>query len=239
MAAAAKHLASVTLELGGKNPVVVDQTANIQEAATKVAAWRNLNNGQVCLCPENVWIPEQHKEEFIATIEATYQTMFYQDGNLNADATGQIIDDRNLQRVKSYIDDACNKGASVVCGGKVENQSVHPTLLINVPDNAKILSEEVFGPILSIFTYNEIDEVISSLQKQPKPLAMYLFSESEEFIELMLENTSSGGVTINDCATHYLEGNLPFGGVNTSGIGRYHSIHGFKELSHERSVLHT
>ena len=239
MAAAAKHLASVTLELGGKNPVVVDKTANIQDAAAKVAVWRNVNNGQVCLCPENVWVPEQHKEAFIATVEATYQAMFYEEGKLNADATGQIVDERNLQRVQGYIDDACNRGANLVCGGKIENRSIHPTLLTHVPEDAKILGEEVFGPILSIFTYNHIDEVISSLQKQPKPLALYLFSESEEFVEQMLANTSSGGVTVNDLAMHYLEGNLPFGGVNTSGIGRYHSIHGFKELSHERSVLHS
>ncbi|ARN73094.1 aldehyde dehydrogenase family protein [Oceanicoccus sagamiensis] len=239
MAAAAQHLASVTLELGGKNPVVIDRTANIQEAAQKVAAWRNMNNGQVCLCPENIWVHEEQKEAFIATVQATYQAMFYVDGALNTEATGKIIDERNLQRVKGYIDDAREKGATVVCGGEVENQAVHPTLLTDVPADAKILAEEVFGPILSVFTYNDIDEVITTLQQQPKPLAMYLFTESNEFVELMLQNTSSGGVTVNDCAIHYLERNLPFGGVNTSGIGRYHSIHGFKELSHERAVLHT
>jgi aldehyde dehydrogenase (NAD+) len=239
MAAAAQHLASVTLELGGKNPVVIDHTANIQDAAQKVAAWRNVNNGQVCLCPENVWVHEDQKEEFIATVQATYQAMFYVDGALNIEATGKIIDERNLQRVKGYIDDAQEKGANVISGGVVESQGVHPTLLTNVPANARIMSEEVFGPILSIFTYREIDEVITTLQQQPKPLAMYLFSENKEFVELILQSTSSGGVTVNDCAIHYLEHNLPFGGVNTSGIGRYHSVHGFKELSHERAVLLT
>ena len=239
MAAAAKHLASVTLELGGKNPVVVDRTANIQETAAKVATWRNMNNGQVCLCPENVWVPQEHRDEFIATVSGTYQATFYQDGNLNAEATGKIIDERNLQRVKGYIDDAREKGATVVCGGEVENQTVHPTLLTDVPADALILSEEVFGPILTIFTYSELDEVVGALQKQPKPLAMYLFSEDEKFVERVLQETSSGGVTVNDCILHYAERNLPFGGVNTSGTGRYHGVHGFRELSHERAVLRT
>lgn len=239
MAAAAQHLASVTLELGGKNPVVIDRTANVQEAAQKVAVWRNMNNGQICLCPENVWVHEDQKEEFIATVQATYQAMFYVDGVLNTEATGKIIDERNLQRVKGYIDDAREKGATVVCGGEVENQAVHPTLLTDVPANATILGEEVFGPILNVATYKNTDEVITALQQQPKPLAMYIFSQDQAFIDSMIQNTSSGGVTVNDCIAHYQERNLPFGGVNTSGIGRYHSVHGFKELSHERAVLLT
>lgn len=239
MTAAAKHLASVTLELGGKNPVVVDRTANIHETAAKVATWRNVNHGQVCLCPENVWIPREHRDEFIDAVCATYQATFYQNGNLNTEATGKIIDDRNIQRVKGYIDDAKENGATVVCGGEVENQAIHPTLLTDVPADALILSEEVFGPILTIFTYSELDEVIGALQKQPKPLAMYLFSQDEGFVRRILQETSSGGVTVNDCILHYAERNLPFGGVNTSGTGRYHGVHGFKELSHERAVLRT
>ena len=191
------------------------------------------------MCPENVWVPQEHRDEFIATVSGTYQATFYQDGNLNAEATGKIIDERNLQRVKGYIDDAREKGATVVCGGEVENQTVHPTLLTDVPADALILSEEVFGPILTIFTYSELDEVVGALQKQPKPLAMYLFSEDEKFVERVLQETSSGGVTVNDCILHYAERNLPFGGVNTSGTGRYHGVHGFRELSHERAVLRT
>jgi aldehyde dehydrogenase (NAD+) len=101
------------------------------------------------------------------------------------------------------------------------------------------LGEEVFGPILNVVTYKNTDEVITALQQQPKPLAMYLFSQDQIFIDSMIQNTSSGGVTVNDCTAHYQERNLPFGGVNASGIGRYHSVHGFKELSHERAVLHT
>jgi len=241
MAAAAKHLASVTLELGGKNPVIVDREADIADAAAKVAFLRNMNSGQVCLCPENVWVHEDCKDEFIAVAEATYQAAFYQGGKLNTEVTGKIIDQRNLQRVKGYLDDAREKGARVVCGGEVAEAtlSVHPTILTDVPADARIMSEEVFGPILSIFTYKDIDEVYEALHRQPKPLALYIFTDDDTFVDEVLANTTSGGVMVNNCIMHVAEHNLPFGGVNNSGIGRYHGVHGFRELSHERAVLHT
>jgi aldehyde dehydrogenase (NAD+) len=241
MTAAAKHLASVTLELGGKNPVVVGRDANLQDAAGKIAVMRNINSGQVCLCPENIYVPEELAEEFIAIAQGTFQAMFYQDGELNIEVAGKIIDERNLERIRGYLDDAKEKGATVVCGGEViaETLSVHPTILTNVPDNALIQGEETFGPILSIFTYKEVEEVYASLHKQPKPLALYVFSESDEFVEEVLANTTSGGVTVNSCLMHVAEYHLPFGGVNNSGMGSYHGIHGFKELSHERAVLFT
>lgn len=241
MAAAAKHLASVTLELGGKNPVIVDKTANIEDAAAKIAVLRNMNTGQVCLCPENVYVHEDCKDQFIAVAKATVEATCYLDGKLNTEVHGKIVNKGNLARVKGYIDDAVAKGASIEFGGHVDDatQSIHPTIFTNVPDDAKILGEEVFGPILSVFTYKDIDEVYRSLHKQEKPLALYVFSENDDFIEDVLSNTSSGGVTVNHCVMHYLEHNLPFGGVNGSGMGRYHGVYGFKELSHERAVLHT
>ncbi len=239
MAAAARHLASVTLELGGKNPVIVDRNADIADAAGKVAFLRNMNSGQVCLCPENIWVHEDCKDEFIAVAQATYQAAFYQDGELNKDVMGKIIDQRNLARIKGYLDDAREKGAHFACGGQVDQEtlSVHPTILTNVPADARILSEEVFGPILSIFTYRDIDEVYEALHRQPKPLALYIFTGSDAFVEDVLANTTSGGVLVNNCIMHVVEHNLPFGGVNNSGMGRYHGVHGFRELSHERAVL--
>ena len=239
MSAAAKHLASVTLELGGKNPVIVDRDANIQDAAGKVAAYRNINSGQVCLCPENIYVHEDVKDQFLAIAQATYQAMFYKDGKLNQDVQGHIIDERNFERVKGYIDDAQAKGANIFCGGEsiAGSRGIHPTILTNVPANAKILQEEVFGPVLSVFTYRDIAEVYESLHAQPKPLALYVFSKDEAFVEDVLANTTSGGVTVNDCVLHVGEKNLPFGGVNNSGIGHYHGIYGFRELSHQRAIL--
>ena len=241
MTAAAKHLASVTLELGGKNPVVIDRDADIADAAGKVAYMRNMNSGQVCLCPENIYIHEDKKDEFLAVAQATYQAMFYHEGELNQDAQGRIIDERNLQRIKGYLEDAKDRGAQVVCGGEVNVASltVHPTILTHVPMDAKIQQEEVFGPILSVITYRDISEVYQALHNQPKPLALYIFSRDDDFIDDVLANTSSGGVTVNNCILHVGEQNLPFGGVNNSGIGRYHGVHGFRELSHERAILYT
>lgn len=239
MAAAAKHLASVTLELGGKNPVIVDRTADIAAAAGTVAAYRNMNNGQVCLCPENIWVPEELAEEFIATAQGAFESMFYTDGKLNPDANGKMIDERNFQRVKGYIDDAREKGANIVCGGETDTdlRSIHPTIMTDVPDNASIMGEETFGPILNVFTYKEVDEAIRAVQAQPKPLALYVFTKDDDFVEKILTETSSGGVTVNNCLLHVAVPGLPFGGVNSSGIGAYHGIFGFKELSHQRSVL--
>ena len=129
----------------------------------------------------------------------------------------------------------------MVCGGEVieETLSVHPTILTNVPADANIMGEETFGPILCIFTYKDIEEVYAALHKQPKPLALYVFSGNEEFVEEVFANTTSGGATVNSCMMHAAEYHLPFGGVNNSGIGSYHGIHGFRELSHQRAVLFT
>ena len=239
MAAAAKHLASVTLELGGKNPVIIDRTADLQDAAGKIAAFRNLNNGQVCLCPENIWVPEEMAQEFIAVAQGTFQALFYKDGELNPDANGKMIDERNFQRVKNYIDDASEKGANIVFGGEADMQlqSIHPTIMTNVPADAKIMGEETFGPILNVFTYKEVDEAIANIQQQPKPLALYIFTQDDDFIEMVLSKTSSGGVTVNNCLLHVAVPGLPFGSVNGSGIGAYHGKYGFTELSHQRSVL--
>jgi aldehyde dehydrogenase (NAD+) len=175
MAAAAKHLASVTLELGGKNPVIVGPDADLADAAGKVAYMRNMNSGQVCLCPENIYVPQDKLEEFIAVAQGTWQAMFYEDGELNTEACGKIIDERNLERIRGYLDDAREKGARLVCGGEVieETLSVHPTILMDVPEDARILGEETFGPILTIFPYQDIEEVYASLHKQPKPLALH------------------------------------------------------------------
>lgn len=239
MAAAAKNLASVTLELGGKNPVIIDRTADLQDAAEKIAVTRNSNCGQTCLSPEYVWVPEEKLQEFLVLMKATYQALFYQDDKFNTDAVGKIVDLRNFQRVTAYIDDARGMGANVIFGGEVDAEAltIQPTIMTDVPANAKIMQEETFGPVLTVSTYQNVDEVVSKIQQQPKPLALYLFTEDDSFIETILQRTSSGGVTVNHCTMHYAEPKLPFGGVNNSGIGAYHGEHGFKELSHQRSVL--
>jgi len=239
MGAAAKHLASVTLELGGKCPVVIDGSADLAQVAATVAAARCYNAGQVCLCPDIAWIPQHLAGAFVSHLRSSIEGAYYTDGKLNKGAFGKIVDARNFERVKGYLDDALGKGAEVIIGGQTESEdrTIHPTVLANVPFDAKVMNEEIFGPILPVATYSHISEVCEFTQQRGKPLAMYIFSHDQEFINTLIQNTSSGGVTINGWAMHWFEPQLPFGGVNESGTGAYHGIHGFRELSHERSVF--
>ncbi len=239
MAAAAKHLASVTLELGGKCPAVVDQADDLPLAAATIAAGRCFNAGQVCLCPDIAWVREDLVEAFVAQAKAYVESTYYPNGTLNTEAFARIIDRRNFDRVKGYLDDAVARGAKVAFGGAtdVASLTIHPTVLLNVPRDATIMREEVFGPLLTVMTYTDIGDIAAFMRGGGKPLAMYVFSKNQAFIDQLMLETSSGGVTVNGWAAHWFEPRLPFGGVNESGIGRYHGIHGFKELSHERALL--
>ncbi|MET0377566.1 MAG: aldehyde dehydrogenase family protein [Spongiibacteraceae bacterium] len=240
MAAAAKHLASVTLELGGKNPVVIDAGADLVAAAGKIAAIRTMNSGQLCLCPDNVWVHRSVRDQFVGIVSAVFQKMYFVDGKLNGDALGKIVDDRNFARVTSYIDDARARGAKVAFGGGNDpvQRLVEPTVLVDVPVAAKVMQDEIFGPILPVNAFDDIGEVIDYLHARGKPLAAYIYSNDEKLVDRFIGETSSGGVTVNDILSHASDASgLPFGGVNDSGIGAYHGIHGFRELSHARSVF--
>jgi aldehyde dehydrogenase (NAD+) len=239
MAAAARHLASVTLELGGKCPVILDATTDVAAAAATVAAARCYNAGQVCLCPDVAWVPENMRDTFVARLREAVTTTLYADGRLNKAAFGRIVDRRNFDRVKSYLDDAITRGAKVAFGGvtEAEDLTIHPTVLLDVPADARIMHEEIFGPLLPVMTYRTLDQVCGAVQAGGKPLAMYVYSNDSAFVDGVLTRTSSGGVTVNGWAMHWFEPQLPFGGVNESGIGRYHGIHGFREVSHERAVF--
>jgi aldehyde dehydrogenase (NAD+) len=238
MTAAARHLASVTLELGGKCPAIVDRSVDLAHAAKTIGAGRLRNAGQVCLAPDIAWVHEDVRSEFVGHLEKYITETYYQDGSLNKDMFGKIVNDRNVDRVKGYLDDAVARGARLAFGGLVEeDRTIHPTVLTDVPPDAAIMHEEVFGPVLTVMAYKSPDDITRFMQRQGKPLAMYVFSKEQEFIDRILLNSSSGGVTVNGWATHYSETNLPFGGVNGSGSGAYHGIHGFRELSHQRSIL--
>ena len=239
MAAAARHLASVTLELGGKCPVVLDATTDLAAAAATIAAARCYNSGQVCLCPDIAWVPESRRDALVSLIKDAVGAALYRDGKLDKAAYGRMVDRRNFDRVKGYLDDAIARGAKVAFGGTTEadDLTIHPTVLVDVPADARIMHEEIFGPILPVVGYRTPEEVCTAVQGGGKPLAMYLYSNDAKFVDTILSNTSSGGVTVNGWAMHWFEPQLPFGGVNESGIGRYHGIHGFREVSHERSVF--
>lgn len=239
MAAAAKNLSTVTLELGGKCPMIVDEACDPTKIAGMAIGGRFRNAGQLCLSVDHIWLPESMLQAFVQIASAIIDKMFYIDGELNKAELSRMVDKRNFHRVKAHLDDALAQGASIVKGGQCEEDdlTIHPTLLVNVPLNSSIMQDEIFGPLLPILTYKDRDEIYQQIDKTGKPLAMYIFSDNDEFVEDVLLNTSSGGVTVNSMMLHYMEKNLPFGGANQSGIGRCKGIYGFKELSNSRSVF--
>ncbi len=241
MEAAARHLSSVTLELGGKNPAVVDDTVDLAEAARRIAVARSKNAGQVCLCPDYAFVPEALHDEFVAHLKSAIQRAHYPNGTLDKQRYESVIDDRNLARLQGYLHDAVARGARIELGGSVDghDKTFHPTILTHVAPESVLLQEETFGPILPVMTYKEPSQVLEFIRARGKPLALYVFSDDSRFVDHIVQNTSSGGVTVNDCFLHCRDARLPFGGVNASGIGRYHGVHGFKELSHERAIFKT
>jgi aldehyde dehydrogenase (NAD+) len=239
MTAAAKHLASVTLELGGKCPVVLDEGVDLADVAAKVCRARFFNAGQLCLSTDHVWLRAEQRDAFIEHLKLAIAQMFYKDGQLNKVMLSRIVDARNFDRVVSYIDDATARGAKVALGGRREpdDLTLEPTVLVDVPLDARVMQEEIFGPVLPVLTYRSLDEVIGYIDAGGKPLAMYVYSDNPQFVEKLLTHTSSGGVTVNGVLSHSAERRLPFGGVNHSGMGRYKGIYGFREMSNPRSVL--
>jgi aldehyde dehydrogenase (NAD+) len=239
MAAAAKHLATVTLELGGKSPVIVDEDADLKKIAGDLAAAKQFNGGQACICPDYVFVKEQQKdglvEEFRAKVK---QNLYRDDGSIKKENIAQIVNDQNFARIKRLFDDAVAKGAKIAVGGTLEgvDRTIHPTMLTDVTPDMLIMQEEIFGPIVPVLTYKKIDDVIEYISGRGKPLALYIFSNNQNNIAKILSRTSSGGVTVNGLFSHYLENQLPFGGVNQSGMGSYHGVFGFKAFSHERAI---
>ncbi len=239
MTAAAKNLATVTLELGGKSPVIVDESADVQKIAEDLAAAKQFNGGQACISPDYVFIKEQQKdaltEEFQAQVK---ENLYTEDGQIKKENISQIVNLKNFSRIKRLFDDALAKGAHVAVGGILEeaDRTIHPTLLTDVTPDMLIMQEEIFAPIVPVMTYEDLDEVVAYIAERDKPLALYIYSDDQDNIDKVLNGTSSGGVTINGFFSHYLENRLPFGGVNQSGMGNYHGVFGFKTFSHERAI---
>jgi len=236
--AAAKHLATVTLELGGKSPVIVDEGANIPAVAAALAGAKQFNGGQACICPDYVFVREADKAALVEGFRSNVASNLYGSGEINKSAIAQVVNQGNFNRVKAMVDDAVAKGATVAVGGTLEadDLTIHPTMLTDVTPQMSILQDEIFAPVLPVMTYDNLDQVIDYIAAREKPLALYVFSPSEANVEKVLARTSSGGATVNGVFSHYLENSLPFGGVNGSGQGSYHGYFGFKAFSHERAV---
>ncbi len=237
-AAAAKNLASVTLELGGKSPVIIDDGANIDAIGAALAGAKQFNGGQACICPDYVFVKPEHKDRLVEVFGAKVKENLYAEGSINKEGIAQIVNQGNFNRVKALFDDAVAKGATVAVGGELEqgDLTIHPTMLTDVTPDMTILQEEIFAPLLPVMTYDKLDDAIDYIAARDKPLALYIFSPDQANIDKVLNRTSSGGVTVNGVFSHYLENHLPFGGVNQSGTGSYHGYFGFKAFSHERAV---
>lgn len=243
MAAAAKHLASVTLELGGKSPTIIDETADLKAAARNILWGKFTNDGQTCIAPDYIYVHATVKEAFVQHCRQTLEASYGADPQAwkRSPYLARIVNARHTARIKALLDDARARGARVLTGGEVDESAcyVAPTLLDGIPEDAKIMEEEIFGPLLPIIAYDDLDEVIRRINAQPKPLALYIWSRNRAHIDKVMTLTSSGGACINNTVVHFLHGNLPFGGVNNSGIGNAHGHWGFKAFSHERAVVRT
>ncbi len=238
MRAAAEHLASVTLELGGKNPAIIDGSTDLAEVARDLAFGRLHNSGQICLATDYVAIHEDHRDAFVDLYWEAVEREYYTDGAPDHQKLGRMVDRRNAARVQSYIDEAAARGATVRGGGlAADGLSLHPAVLLDVPRDARVMREEVFGPVLPIVTFSEVSDVVALIRSLGKPLEMYVFSDNESFVNAIVRGTSSGSVNVNGLWSTYGDESLPFGGINQSGSGRYHGVHGFRELSHERPIM--
>ena len=238
MAAAAKHLTSVTLELGGKSPTIVDETANIASAAKRIIWGKFINNGQVCIAPDYLFVHESKKEALVTAMQDQLKGFFGNDAEQSIDLT-KVVNNRHFDRVKGYIDDAVSKGAKVVAGGNSNRETNYfaPTLVENASYDSALMQNEIFGPVLPIFTYKDISEPLQYIQDNEKPLALYVYSSSSKNINSILKNTRAGGTCINNNAVHFFNNNLPFGGSNNSGIGKGHGKFGFQAFSNARAVF--
>ncbi|GAA5235149.1 aldehyde dehydrogenase family protein [Verticiella sediminum] len=239
MAAAARNLASVTLELGGKNPAIIDRNADLDKAAYEIMLSRIMNAGQVCLSIDYVMAPSASVDLLATKMVDAVKGLVYTDGRFDAAKQGRFVNRNNFDRVRRYVDDAVALGARVILGGgsNADELTMEPTILADVPPNAEIMHEEIFGPVVVIVPYDTLQDAIDFVRSNGKPLGSFIFSHDPAFIQDVLQQTSSGGVSVNVWGEHYFDGRLPFGGVNGSGVGRYHSVYGFREFSHERAVF--
>ncbi len=239
MKAASEHLSSVTLELGGKSPVIVDRSANLKAAAERIAWGKLVNAGQTCIAPDYVLIESGLEQTFTALYKAAIEKMFFKDGAINEAAYGKIINKKHFLRLMDLLKEAVTEGAKLVWGGGADEakQTIYPAVLTQVEAKHRIMQEEIFGPVLPVVSYTDLQEAIDFINAKEKPLALYIFSRDEKNRKKILAETTSGGTCVNDVLIHISNPKLPFGGVNGSGTGSAHGFFGFKSFSHERAVV--
>jgi len=241
MTAAAEHLASVTLELGGKSPTVVDATADLKQAAGRIAWAKFTNAGQTCIAPDYLLVEDRVHDALIDQLR-THIHQFYgasEKAQQASDDYARLIHQGHFESVVGLLTNAVEAGATVAVGGAhdPETNFVAPTVLTDVPLEADIMQNEIFGPLLPILRYRSLDEAIEIINDRPPPLSIYVFSERESTVDTVLRRTTAGSTCVNEALLHFVHPNLPFGGKGESGIGRGHGYRSFQEFSNERSVL--
>ena len=241
MRAASENLVPVTLELGGKSPVIISKKSNFDVSVGRLMAGKTLNAGQICLAPDYVFIPKDKKEDFISQSKKVVTEM-YPSLKENPDYTS-VINQRHYDRLQGYIEEAKERGFEVIeinpSNEDFSQQAHHkipPTLIVDPDDSLSVMKEEIFGPILSVKTYENIEDTVDYINSKDRPLGLYYFGDDKEEMQNVLENTTSGGVTINDVVFHVGQDNAPFGGVGPSGTGSYHGVEGFKNFSHTKTI---
>ena len=233
MKAAAENLTPITLELGGKSPCIVDENCDLQKATRRITWGKFLNAGQTCVAPDYLLVQKNVKGKLITEIKK-YILEFYGESPQESKDFGKIINENHFDRLSELL-----KEGEVIFGGKTNREKLYisPTLIKKIPENARIMNEEIFGPILPILEFSQASEAINFINRKPKPLALYIFSRDKRFRHRVISETSSGGVCINDTIVHLTASNLPFGGVGNSGFGKYHGKAGFDTFSHQKSVF--
>ena len=243
MRAAAENLVPVTLELGGKSPVILGRSADLTTSAARIMNGKTLNAGQICLAPDYVLAPADKIGGFVEAAKSAVHHMFPTIRD-NPDYTA-VVADRHYERLTGYVDDARAKGAEIVeinPAGEDLRQQPHrrmaPTLILNPTDDMKVMQEEIFGPLLPVKAYQKVDEAIDYVNAHDRPLGLYYFGSDGDERDRVLDRTTSGGVSVNDVVMHVAQEELPFGGIGPAGMGAYHGHDGFREFSHRKSVYH-
>lgn len=233
MEKASKHLTPISLELGGKSPVIVDCTANIKVSAKRIAFGKFLNAGQTCIAPDYMYIHKDIKKEFLVALKEAIKK-FYGDNPMESPNFGSIINRKHYQRIKNYI-----KDGKIYYGGETNDETlrISPTILENTSLDSPVMLEEIFGPILPVIEYDNIDEVILAINNNPSPLALYIFTENKNTEAKIIRQCQFGGGCVNDTVVHIASEFLPFGGVGESGMGSYHGANTFKTFTHYKSIL--
>lgn len=241
---AAKTYASITLELGGKSPVIVLDKVNIKDAAKKIAWGKCLNAGQTCIAPDYLLCPKALVQELAKAISESIKDMYgsTEEERRNSENFVHIVEGRVVERHQALVEDALSKGATAIIGGEfsandTENRYTPPTILTGVTADMLIMQSEIFGPILPIVAYDSLDKAIQFVQQRPKPLALYIFGKSQTQMDAVIAQTTSGSTCVNNCILQIENLSVPFGGVGMSGCGNYHGVYGFRTFSHERNIM--